>query len=68
MQVATKILSIDYDTFLLLLIVTSSIANPDPNVFGPPGSGSGSQRYGSESGSFYHQAKIIRKILVTTVL
>ncbi len=27
---------------------------PDPRVFGPPGSGSGSisQRYGSESGSF----------------
>jgi hypothetical protein len=28
---------------------------PDPRVFGPPGSGSGSisQRYGSRSGSFY---------------
>jgi hypothetical protein len=26
--------------------------NPDPRVFGPPGSGSISQRYGS--GSFYH--------------
>jgi hypothetical protein len=25
----------------------------DPNVFGPPGSGSISQRYGSESGSFH---------------
>jgi hypothetical protein len=33
--------------------------NPDPDtyVFGPPGSGSVSQRYGSGSGSFYHQAK-----------
>jgi hypothetical protein len=30
---------------------------PDPHVFGPPGSGSISQRYGS--GSFYHQAKIV---------
>ncbi len=34
-----------------------------PHVFGPPGSGSGSisQRYGSGSGPFYHQAKIVRK-------
>jgi hypothetical protein len=29
---------------------------PDPHVFGPPGSGSTSQSYGS--GSFYLQAKI----------
>jgi hypothetical protein len=35
-------------------------------VFGPPGSGSTSQRYGS--GSFYHQAKIVRKTLIPTVL
>ncbi len=41
---------------------------PDPHVFGPPGSGSGliNQRYGS--GSFYHQAKIVRKPLIPTVL
>ena len=41
---------------------------PDPHVFGPPGSGSWSisQRYGS--GSFYHQAKILRKTLISTVL
>jgi hypothetical protein len=41
--------------------VKSSVANPDPNpdldppdpyVFGPPGSGSICQRYGSGSGSF----------------
>jgi hypothetical protein len=43
---------------------------PDPHVFGPPGStgqryGSGS---GSRSGSFYHQAKIVRKTLIPTVL
>ncbi len=38
----------------------------DPHVFGPPGSGSTSQRYGS--GSFYHQAKIVRKPLIPTVL
>jgi hypothetical protein len=34
--------------------------------FGPPGSGSVSQRYGS--GSFYPQAKIVRKTLISTVL
>jgi hypothetical protein len=39
---------------------------PDPHVFGPPGSGSTSQRYGS--GSFYHHAKIVRKTLVPTIL
>jgi hypothetical protein len=32
---------------------------PDPRVFRPPGSGSG-------SGSFYHQAKIVRKTLIST--
>jgi hypothetical protein len=40
--------------------------------FGPPGSGSGSvsPRYvsGSLSGFFYHQAKIVRKTLIHTVL
>jgi hypothetical protein len=41
-------------------------AVPDPHVFGPPGSGSISQRYGS--GSFFHQAKIIRKTLIPTAL
>jgi hypothetical protein len=41
---------------------------PDLHVFGPPGSGSTSQRYGSGSGSFYHQAKIVRKTLIPTVL
>jgi hypothetical protein len=38
-----------------LLFFVHSVA--DPYVFGPPGSGSISQRYGS--GSFYHQAKIL---------
>ncbi len=49
----------------------TSVADPDPSdpyVFGPPGSGSISQRYGSGSGSFYHQAKIVRKALIPTVL
>ncbi len=36
--------------------------------FGPPGSGSVSKRYGSGSGSGYHQAKILRKTLIRTVL
>jgi hypothetical protein len=49
----------------------SSVADPDPSdpyVFGPPGSGSISQRYGSGSRSFYHQAKIVRKTLIPTAL
>ncbi len=39
---------------------------PDPHVFGPPGSGSGSisQMYGS----FYHLAKKVRKTLIPTAL
>ncbi len=58
-----------------------SVADPDqnpdpdppvPHVFGPPGSGSISQRYGSGfgsgSGSFYHHAKIVRKTLILTIL
>jgi hypothetical protein len=40
--------------------------DPDPNVFWPSGSGSISSRYGS--GSFYHQAKIVRITLILTVL
>jgi hypothetical protein len=45
-------------------------ADPDPRVFGPPGSGFGSisQRFGSGSGSFYHQAKIVGKTSISTVL
>jgi hypothetical protein len=49
-----------------------SVPDPkqDPHVFGPPGSvtESISQRYGSGSGSFYQQAKIVRKTLILTVL
>jgi hypothetical protein len=40
-------------------MVNDSVADPDPYVFGPPGSVSISQRYGS--GSFYYQAKIVSK-------
>jgi hypothetical protein len=37
-----------------------------PYVFGTPGSGSISPSYGSGSGSFYHQTKIIRKTWIPT--
>ncbi len=41
---------------------------PDPRVFWPSGSGCTNRRYGSGSGSFYHHAKIIRKILNPSIL
>jgi hypothetical protein len=44
----------------------TSVVDPDPDVFGPPGSGTVSHRYGS--GSFYNQVKIIKKTLIPTVL
>jgi hypothetical protein len=55
-------------------LVLNSVPDPDPeaqkhvdpHVFGPPGSGSTSQMYGS--GSFYHHAKLVRKTLIPTVL
>jgi hypothetical protein len=51
--------------------MTGSVADPDPSdpyVFGPPGSGSISQRHVSVSGSFYHKGKIVRKTLIPTAL
>jgi hypothetical protein len=47
---------------------SSTAPDPDPHVFGPPGFGSISQGYGSGSGRLYHQAKIVRKALIPTVL
>ncbi len=48
----------------IILVSAPDPDPPDPHVFGPPGYGSGSfsQRCGSGSvsGSFYHQAKIVR--------
>jgi hypothetical protein len=42
---------------ITVCIVLASVPDPlDPHVFAPCGSGSISQRYGSGSGSFYHQA------------
>jgi hypothetical protein len=38
--------------------------NPDPHFFGPSGSGS----IPLTSGSFYHNAKIVRKTLIPTIL
>ncbi len=50
------------------LTIRDSVPDPpDPHVFGPPGSGSTSQRYGSGSGSFYH-AKTVGKTLISTIL
>ncbi len=50
------------------VVLPHSVADPDPGpdpsdpyVFGPPGSGAISQRYGSGSGYFNHQAKVVRK-------
>jgi hypothetical protein len=37
-------------------------------IHGPPGSGFISQRFGSGSGSFCHEAKIERKTLISTAL
>ncbi len=63
--------------WLFIFEPNSSVADPDPpdpHVFGPPRSGSGStsQRYRSGScsgsGSFYHRANIVRKTLIPTIL
>ncbi len=56
-----------YHSFRVRSRITQSSV---PHVFGPLESGSGSisQRYRSWSGSFYHQAKILRKTLIPTVL
>jgi hypothetical protein len=40
-------------------------SGPRSVSFGPPGSGSVSQRIGSRSGFFHHQAKIVRKSLTS---
>ncbi len=64
-----------FEIFFIYIKLKSSVPDPpDPRVFWPPGSESTSQRYGSGSGSgsglgsFYHYAKIIRKILNPTIL
>ncbi len=53
-----------------ILTLGNSVADPEPDpypyLFGPPGSGSNSTRSGS--GSFYHQAKIVRKTFIPAVL
>jgi hypothetical protein len=53
----------NYFEYLKSKCLLSSVADTDPydSFFGPPESGSISQRYGSGSRSFYHQTKIVRK-------
>jgi hypothetical protein len=41
-----------------LVAESSSVGDPDPHVFGPPGSGSTSLRYRSGSGSFPFLIKV----------
>jgi hypothetical protein len=57
---AQTICNIEYNLKILALNYTS-VADPDPHVFGPSESISG-------SGSFYHHAKIVRKTLIPTIL
>jgi hypothetical protein len=54
--------------YLAVLRIRIRIHPQDPHVFGPPGSGSISQRFGSGSGSFSPKARIVRKTLIFTVL
>ncbi len=72
----TKVLPVLHHPIPYFMVKTS-VADPDPNpdpldpyVFGPLGSGyiSQTQRYGSGSGSFHHQAKIVRKTLIPIAL
>jgi len=54
------------DFFYMEKNKSGSVADPDsqdPYVFEPPGSGSGSSSTEYGSGSFYNQAKIVRKTL-----
>jgi hypothetical protein len=46
-----------------------NVAYPNPFVSGPPRSRSGSMSQGKGSGSrsFYHQAKAVRKTMISTV-
>ncbi len=44
----------------LFNLICSSVPDPDPRVFWPPGSVSKSRRQRYGSGSFYHHAKILR--------
>jgi hypothetical protein len=63
-EISTSILQSE----ILLQPGPVSVPDPDPPVFGPPGSGSVNHRYGFGSGSFHQQAKIVRKTLTFTVL
>jgi hypothetical protein len=47
-------------------IEETSVADPNPYIFGTPGYGSVGQRYGSRS--FYHQAIIVGKTMIPTIM
>ncbi len=69
----TSFPDLKFPSLIWIFTVSNSVADPDPpdpHVFGPPGSGSTSQRYGSGSGSgsFYQHAKIVRTALIPTIL
>ncbi len=73
LQIQTRIHSTVLVRTYIFYLSSCSVADPnpdplDPYEFGSPGSASGSisQRY--VSGSFYHQAKIVRKTLIPIVL
>ncbi len=55
----------DWVNYKYLLLLGGSVGDPDPHVFGPPGSGTGSisQRYGSgsRSGSFPNSHKGVER-------
>jgi hypothetical protein len=62
-----------YTFFYFIIYVFSSVPDPDPpdqHVFGPLGSGSITQKYGSGSGSgsLVLSNKIVMKTLIPTVL
>ncbi len=54
-------------TFASKRSMETSVGDPDPYAFGPPGSVSHKYESGSGSGSFHHQAKIVRKTLISSV-
>jgi hypothetical protein len=64
---------LDFSSQLAISNLFSRVVDQDPDpqnpyVFGPPGSGFINTSYGSRTGSFCRQAKIVRKPLIPTVL
>ena len=65
LETATNNVPVSHTIYFLYL--SCRVPDPDPHVFGPPGSGSISQRYEFGSGSFCQQAMIVRKALITVL-